>query len=119
MATPFTAFRPSTILCSSASSNRRKPPSSSSSSANWWNPLFGWPTDPDYITSDNKEPVERTPRSSDSDPGRAGPRFRVGCFTEEKARELRRKTAEITTFHDVMYHSAIASRLASGTTSEK
>ncbi|XP_058226789.1 uncharacterized protein LOC131335454 [Rhododendron vialii] len=117
MATPFTAFRPSPILCSSASSNRRKPPSASSS-ANWWTLLFGWPTDPDYITSNNKEPVERTPRSSDSDPGRAGPRFGVGCFTEEKARELRRKTAEITTFHDVMYHSAIASRLASGTTSE-
>lgn len=36
----------------------------------------------------------------------------VGCFTEEKAKQLRRKTAEGYAFHDVMYHSAIASRLA-------
>ncbi|KAH7866688.1 hypothetical protein Vadar_023636 [Vaccinium darrowii] len=113
MATPFTAFRPSPIICS-ASSNRRKPPTTSS--PNWWTPLFGWPSDPDYIV---KEPaVAETPHSSDSDPGRARSRFGLGCFTEEKAKELRRKTAEITPFHDVMYHSAVASRLASGTTSE-
>ncbi|KAI4381951.1 hypothetical protein MLD38_007966 [Melastoma candidum] len=36
----------------------------------------------------------------------------VGCFTEEKAKQMRRKTAEGYSFHDVMYHSAIASRLA-------
>ncbi|KAJ8765539.1 hypothetical protein K2173_014661 [Erythroxylum novogranatense] len=37
----------------------------------------------------------------------------LGCFTEEKAKELRRKTAEGSAFHDLMYHSAIAARLAS------
>nr|GEX43528.1 hypothetical protein [Tanacetum cinerariifolium] len=35
------------------------------------------------------------------------------CFTEEKAKQLRMKTVEMSNFHDVMYHSAIASRLAS------
>ncbi|THU52344.1 hypothetical protein C4D60_Mb10t03030 [Musa balbisiana] len=41
----------------------------------------------------------------------AGRRF--VAFTEEKARELRMRTMETEAFHDVMYHSAIASRLAS------
>lgn len=35
------------------------------------------------------------------------------CLTEEKAKQLRMKIAEASTFHEVMYHSAIASRLAS------
>ncbi|KAJ6394436.1 hypothetical protein OIU77_023614 [Salix suchowensis] len=39
-------------------------------------------------------------------------RFALGSFTEEKAKQLRRKTLEGSTFHDIMYHSAIASRLA-------
>ena len=39
-------------------------------------------------------------------------RFSPGCFTEEKAKQLRMMTKD-TSFHDVMYHSAIASRLAS------
>ncbi|KAI3754279.1 hypothetical protein L1987_54059 [Smallanthus sonchifolius] len=34
-------------------------------------------------------------------------------FTEEKARKLRMLTTETASFHDAMYHSAIASRFAS------
>lgn len=50
----------------------------------------------------------------ENDMGRSRPEklFR-GCFTAEKAKELRKKTIETSTFHDIMYHSAIASRLAS------
>ncbi|KAJ0482986.1 hypothetical protein HanIR_Chr13g0659961 [Helianthus annuus] len=34
-------------------------------------------------------------------------------FTDENARKLRMLTSETESFHDVMYHSAIASRFAS------
>ncbi|TYG49315.1 hypothetical protein ES288_D10G084400v1 [Gossypium darwinii] len=53
------------------------------------------------------------------DPSRKNPmtkprcRYTLGSFTEEKARQLRKKTMENSSFHDMMYHSAIASRLAS------
>ena len=33
-------------------------------------------------------------------------------LTEEKARQLRARMAQTESFHDAMYHSAIASRLA-------
>jgi hypothetical protein len=36
----------------------------------------------------------------------------AGGLTEEKARQLRARMAEMDSFHDAMYHSAIASRLA-------
>ncbi|KAL3532381.1 hypothetical protein ACH5RR_005902 [Cinchona calisaya] len=98
--------------------NRR----SSSSSANWWSPLFGWSAEPDYIDADNKR---NDLSSSPSNSKRAEPdqdqdqdqltrsRFAPGSFTAEKAKQLRMMTTEASTFHDVMYHSAIASRLAS------
>jgi hypothetical protein len=38
---------------------------------------------------------------------------RFGLLTGEKARQLRVRMMETQTFHDAMYHSAIASRLAS------
>ncbi|KAH7388384.1 hypothetical protein KP509_16G073300 [Ceratopteris richardii] len=41
-----------------------------------------------------------------------GPTTRAS-FTPQKARELRKKMREIESFHDTMYHSAIAARLAS------
>ncbi|XP_022777141.1 uncharacterized protein LOC111318546 [Durio zibethinus] len=92
--------------------SRRKPASSSS----WWTPLFGWSSNPDYLndgnvhnTSERKTGVS----DSESDPGRSRSRYSLGCFTEEKAKQLRRKTMENSSFHDIMYHSAIASRLAS------
>jgi hypothetical protein len=34
-------------------------------------------------------------------------------LTQEKARQLRMRMMETQSFHDAMYHSAIASRLAS------
>jgi hypothetical protein len=39
----------------------------------------------------------------------------VGGLTEEKARQLRARMVETESFHDAMYHSAIASRLARST----
>jgi hypothetical protein len=36
-----------------------------------------------------------------------------GLLTGEKARQLRVRMIETQSFHDAMYHSAIASRLAS------
>lgn len=92
--------------------NRRKPVSSSS----WWTPLFGWSSNPDYLNDSNAgQSSERNPDVSglESDPGRSRSRYALGCFTEEKAKQLRKKTMETAAFHDMMYHSAIASRLAS------
>jgi hypothetical protein len=47
-----------------------------------------------------------------ADEGDNAGRSFVGGLTEEKARQLRARMAEIESFHDAMYHSAIASRLA-------
>ncbi|KAI4344084.1 hypothetical protein L6164_011355 [Bauhinia variegata] len=93
-----------------ATSGHRKPDNDrrKNSSTNWWTPIFGWSSDPDYIDTNNKDrPGDR----SESKPSR--PRFARGCLTEEKARQLRLMTMETESFHDTMYHSAIASRLAS------
>ncbi|KAF8042776.1 hypothetical protein BT93_A1184 [Corymbia citriodora subsp. variegata] len=93
--------------------------SASSASSNWWTPLFGWPSEPDYIDSgsnkadrreDKAEP--RTDPEVDPSPVRSS-RFARGCFTAEKAKQLRMLTQDAGSFHDAMYHSAIASRLAS------
>ncbi|CAH2042183.1 unnamed protein product [Thlaspi arvense] len=85
-----------------------------SSSSSWWTPLFGWPSEPDYIDSNVKSAGE-TERKSGSDPvakpGRS--RFPPGCFTEEKAKQLRKMMVVSSSYQDAMYHSAIASRLAS------
>ncbi|KAL9460355.1 hypothetical protein AB3S75_003544 [Citrus x aurantiifolia] len=98
-------------------SNRIKPPSSSSSSSsstNWWAPLFGWSSDPGYLNNNNNNKKNQLEMAgTDNKSGRPGSRFSPGCFTEEKAKQLRKKTAESSSFHDVMYHSALASRLAS------
>ncbi|KAL8522335.1 hypothetical protein ACS0TY_012472 [Phlomoides rotata] len=93
MAVTFPSFR-TPISSSAALPNPPKPKSNT-----WWTPIFGWSSGPDYITNQisKSPPVKRI--------------FR-GCLTEEKAKELRKKMAETTTFHDIMYHSAIASRLA-------
>ncbi|CAN1159388.1 hypothetical protein LINPERPRIM_LOCUS20486, partial [Linum perenne] len=40
-------------------------------------------------------------------------RFSTGCFTTEKAKQLRMMTYDSSSHHDVIYHSAIAARLAS------
>ena len=117
--TSLTSFRLTPIQASASSSSSRKPDPNrhKPGSANWWSPLFGWSTDPDYVNTTTSSGPSKNPNAvSDSEPGsepdRPRSRFSLGCFTEEKAKQLRRKTLESSTFHDVMYHSAIASRLA-------
>ncbi|EXB33249.1 hypothetical protein L484_005141 [Morus notabilis] len=113
--TSLTPFRPGPIHASSSSSSRKSDPNRrKQSSANWWAPLFGWSSDPDYINSSSQNPnagPDPEPEPA-SEAERPRSRFSLGCFTEEKAKQLRRKTLEGSTFHDAMYHSAIASRLA-------
>uniref|UniRef100_A0ACD5TR29 Uncharacterized protein n=1 Tax=Avena sativa TaxID=4498 RepID=A0ACD5TR29_AVESA len=77
--------------------------SSGSGNAKWWAPLLGWSGKPDYVDA---EPAPPAPAAA------AGAR-RFGVLTEEKARQLRVRMMETQSFHDAMYHSAIASRLAS------
>ncbi|KAF8400700.1 hypothetical protein HHK36_014000 [Tetracentron sinense] len=123
--TTFLSLRPTGIrACASPNPHHQRPDtnrrrritSTSSSSSSCWTPLFGWSSDPDYIDSNNDpDPSDKT-RSrpeSEADTTRSRSRFASGCFTEEKAKQLRMKTVESATFHDIMYHSAIASRLAS------
>ncbi|KAG8388294.1 hypothetical protein BUALT_Bualt02G0110600 [Buddleja alternifolia] len=113
MATSFSSFR-TPIVSSAAPPNRKSAPPSK-----WWSPLFGWSSEPDYINSQSSTAkIEAGPEAfsrSEIESGRVRPdrSFFQGCFTEEKAKELRKKTIESSTFHDIMYHSAIASRLAS------
>ncbi|XP_008792102.1 uncharacterized protein LOC103708795 [Phoenix dactylifera] len=102
------SFRPAvTRACATPGGDRRgRGRSGGGGGGNWWAPLFGWSSEPDYIDGGEEE-------------GEAGegkqrrPARRFTAFTEEKARELRMRTLETETFHDAMYHSAIASRLAS------
>ncbi|CAL5438627.1 unnamed protein product [Camellia sinensis] len=119
MATSLVAFRPIGVRAC-ATGGHRKPGTHSrkSTSSNWWTPLFGWSSEPDYIDSANSTNADLSAKSesksaSDLDQKSARSRFSPGCFTEEKARQLRLMTKETSSFHDVMYHSAIASRLAS------
>ncbi|EPS72874.1 hypothetical protein M569_01885, partial [Genlisea aurea] len=92
------------VVSSSAAPNRRKPDLARRNRHNWWTPLFGWSSEPDYVAGSKSEPDsgDESERSSFT-----------GCFTEKKAKELRKRTAETSSFHDKMYHSAIAARLAS------
>ncbi|XP_076884107.1 uncharacterized protein LOC143533130 [Bidens hawaiensis] len=90
----------------------------------WWTPLFGWSSEPDYIDSTNSDKTKANNKksfsntsgdNSESDYDKKSLKSRVASanFTDEKARKLRMLTMETETFHDAMYHSAIASRLAS------
>ncbi|KAI3684281.1 hypothetical protein L6452_33502 [Arctium lappa] len=112
-----TFFTPITILSSASSnhrSHRKTATAAASASGNWWTPLFGWSSDPDYIHDPTIITDGSVTESSDPDKSnRIRSRFTPGSFTEEKAKQLRMKTVETANFHDIMYHSAIASRLAS------
>ncbi|XP_061345226.1 uncharacterized protein LOC133291061 [Gastrolobium bilobum] len=117
MAATLIPIRAIGIQASATSPHRRPDPDRRrSSSSNWWTPLFGWSSEPDYIDSNNKAPSQQRdnskpdPATTESKPSR--PLF-AGGFTEEKARQLRMMTVGTESFHDTMYHSAIASRLAS------
>nr|GMC95630.1 uncharacterized protein LOC109155912 [Ipomoea batatas] len=109
MATSMLPLRPPIVTARAGSGNRKTDASSrkSSSSSNWWSPLFGLSGEPDYLRTVESKTYP------DPDPKQARTRFSPGAFTEEKAKQLRRLTMVTSSFHDVMYHSAIASRLAS------
>lgn len=66
----------------------------------WWAPLLGWSGRADYIEAPAPVPARDEA---------------AGLLTEEKARVLRARMADTESFHDAMYHSAIASRLARST----
>ncbi|XP_051135929.1 uncharacterized protein LOC127254720 [Andrographis paniculata] len=109
MAAAFSAF-PTPIVPAAASRSRKSPPAAQRSS--WWAPVFGWSSEPDYVNGNARiEPDLDYQEESGRVVG--GKKQYRGCLTEEKAKELRRKTIQTYNFHDVMYHSAIASRLAS------
>ncbi|GAB2289231.1 hypothetical protein Dimus_023536 [Dionaea muscipula] len=134
MATNFHTFKSAGIHACAISAHRNSDDTSRrSTSQNWWSPIFSWSSDPDYIDSNNDNSNgnrfrsigglinEVSPSSSSINPRNgagdmklaARSRFTPGCFTEEKAKQLRMMTTEMESYHDAMYHSAIASRLAS------
>ncbi|KAL9224015.1 hypothetical protein vseg_000091 [Gypsophila vaccaria] len=89
------------------SDTHRRRSTAVSGGGKWWTPLFGWSADADYI--DNN--ADGNARKAAEIPAKKTVARFTPRFTEEKAKELRMRTKE--SFHDVMYHSAIASRLAS------
>ncbi|KAK1364073.1 hypothetical protein POM88_039634 [Heracleum sosnowskyi] len=122
MSTSLSFVSPSPFLHSSVAGKpnavaiSRRNLSTPASSNGWWTSLLGWSSDPDYIEgsgSGSGSGVEDPNVGESGAPVKqTGSRFRVGCFTEEKAKQMRIKTAESANSHE-MYHSAIASRLAS------
>jgi ribosomal protein L9 len=88
--------------------------------AKWWAPLLGWSGQPDYIDAQpaaaaaEEEARQHRQHQQHQEEARAGAAARrFGVLTEDKARQLRMRMMETESFHDAMYHSAIASRLAS------
>ncbi|KAK4599226.1 hypothetical protein RGQ29_009327 [Quercus rubra] len=80
--------------------NRKSGKGGGSSSANWWTPLFGWSSKPDYIdsrNSNNKKQIKSEKLEMELDLARTRTRFTPMMTKETKS------------FHDKMYHSAIAS----------
>ncbi|KAK3426016.1 hypothetical protein EUGRSUZ_F02554 [Eucalyptus grandis] len=114
MSTPLPSFTPALGIPAPSPPSSGKP-DPKPASTNWWAPLFGWPSEPTHVapTAAPDGGGDR-PEKSGPEARKAGPRsrFAPGCFTEEKAKQLRRKTREGSSFHDAMYHSAIANRLA-------
>ncbi|URE47979.1 hypothetical protein MUK42_21674 [Musa troglodytarum] len=112
-----TSIRPAVIRASTGDGRggRMAPAKAAGGSGNsWWVPLFGWSSEPDYIDGPATLGASGKGAAAETEGKRrrpAGRRF--AAFTEEKARELRMRTMDTEAFHDVMYHSAIASRLAS------
>ncbi|KAI3447061.1 hypothetical protein Pfo_003726 [Paulownia fortunei] len=112
MASGMLPFRPVVVRAGINAADDRKPDQTKRTpSPKWWAPLFGFSSEPDYI---NPVPDDKMSKAAaDGDPKPAKTRFAPGSFTEEKARQLRRMTNDASSIHDSMYHSAIASRLAS------
>ncbi|CAL4895455.1 unnamed protein product [Urochloa decumbens] len=78
----------------------------------WWAPLLGWSGKADYLEAPAPVVVAAQHDGAAAAAAAAARRQFVGGLTEEKARELRARMAQTESFHDAMYHSAIASRLA-------
>ncbi|KAK4757012.1 hypothetical protein SAY87_007139 [Trapa incisa] len=116
-----TTLRPAPIRASASSGSHKQPDhrhgscKKPTSTTGWWTPLFGWSIELDYPPPlPNQASKLRIPdRRSSADPRQARSRISGGGFTEEKARQLRMMTVDTATFHDAMYHSAIASHPAS------
>ena len=110
---PAPACRPCACSASAAAGGARAR-ADGGGAGKWWAPLLGWSGQPDYIdahpASSEEEPLPRGPPSSAR---------RFGVLTEDKARRLRMQMMETESFHDAMYHSAIASRLASAAPDNK
>ncbi|KAM0854064.1 hypothetical protein ACQ4PT_050667 [Festuca glaucescens] len=96
-----TTFRP---RAASTSAGAKRVRVGAPKGGKWWTPLVGWSGRADYIEA-------AAPAMVAAEEDNAGRSF-VGGLTEEKARQLRARMAEMENFHDAMYHSAIASRLA-------
>ncbi|EES00210.1 hypothetical protein BDA96_03G051300 [Sorghum bicolor] len=114
---PASAVRPCACAASAAAGGARaRADGGGSGAAKWWAPLLGWSGQPDYIdarpAASEEEPEQTRQRASAS-------ARRFGVLTEDKARRLRMQMMETESFHDAMYHSAIASRLASAAPDNK
>jgi hypothetical protein len=103
-----TVARPCACAVAAAGGARFRADAIGSGSGKWWAPLLGWSGQPDYIDAQPAPP----PAPEDEARGMPATR-RFGVLTEEKARQLRVRMMETQSFHDAMYHSAIAFRLAS------
>uniref|UniRef100_A0ACD5VPA8 Uncharacterized protein n=1 Tax=Avena sativa TaxID=4498 RepID=A0ACD5VPA8_AVESA len=106
---PSAAPGPRHCACAAGGSRFR---ADASGGGKWWAPLLGWSGQPDYIDAQPDPPAPETEEERAARHA-AGARRRFGVLTEEKARQLRLRMMETESFHDAMYHSAIASRLAS------
>ena len=113
---PLLSFRPTgtRTFATASGDSRGGTKAARAGSGSWWTPLFGWPSEPDYfeesVAGEAGYPVEKKAEKETQEMRRSG---RSIAFTEDKARRLRMMTAETSAFHDIMYHSSIASRLAS------
>nr|ABK22536.1 unknown [Picea sitchensis] len=88
----------------------------------WWLHLFGWSQTDEERWADGGIKESKTTamdKRSDDDEKEMGEapakrsKFVRGLLTAEKAKLLRKNLRDTSMFHDIMYHSAIASRLAS------
>ncbi|KAG6467566.1 uncharacterized protein LOC122035934 [Zingiber officinale] len=82
-------------------------PSSGDAKRRWWAPLFR-SIFGDTPVSDEEPKIAGETADAATESSERRPRL-----TTEKAKMLRREMRATETFHDAMYHSAIASRLAS------
>ncbi|KAF6994079.1 hypothetical protein CFC21_010867 [Triticum aestivum] len=105
-----TTFRPRAASASGSVGAGRVRAAGAPEGGKWWAPLLGWSGRADYMEAAAPAPAMVVAVEEE----KAGRSF-VGGLTEEKARQLRARMVETESFHDAMYHSAIASRLARST----